>query len=673
MGAPMPPYILVVESDPDLQRRIGDALREAQYELASEAEGSWAKRSLAVRAPDAVVLDTRLADGSGFAVADALRADAETKGVPIFFVASGHRGAAHRTEARRRYAPAEYLPTPLDVDRLLAQVLEAVPPRPAVDPAVAVPNYPAARLADAAQRLERRQVEAEAEALAAGRPDLRGSLARVPFARVLRRIYLDHLTGALLLERARMKKIVRFDDGYPISVRSNVLAECLGQILLSNRLISRDALDESLRRMKAERKQQGRILVEMGALSPYNLERALAAQAQAKFFELFGWRDGAFSFTEGPEPQSTAGTTTVGFDRPPAALILEGVRRYYDEARQRAVLGRFAGQFVAPSPDPLRRLQDITTDPAEQCLVQALDGSRRLEALLAEAPVAEPRARLLVVAMAEAGMIEPARAPARRTDARPPAREAAPAPAPPRAPTPPPRSGGAPRPSPAGSHEDLLGLLEAMRARTHFEVLGVAESATPAEIDGAYEALARRYHPDRFRDRPPEVRTIALKIFDRLGEAQVTLRDAGRRRRYVGRLARDREERPAEEGAPAGVEKVYFTGVEHLRARRYREAVAAFRQAVALAPTQASYRGALGWAIYRDAPADPNAVEAGLAELRQAVALDGHDPWVRISLGRFYAETGWPDEAIVEFERALALHPGLSEIEDEIRRLRGSA
>jgi hypothetical protein len=51
--------------------------------------------------------------------------------------------------------------------------------------------------------------------------------------------------------------------------------------------------------------------------------------------------------------------------------------------------------------------------------------------------------------------------------------------------------------------------------------------------------------------------------------------------------------------------------------------------------------------------------------------MEPGNPWVRISLGRFFAETGYPDDAIAEFEVALKLNPGLADIEEEIRRLRG--
>jgi CheY-like chemotaxis protein len=651
----MPPYLLVIESDPELQQRIGDTLRQAHYELSAETDAAWAKRSLLVRPPDGVILDTHLSDGSGFAVAEELRRDPDTRTVPIFFVASRYRGASHQAETRRRFAPAEYLTTPLDLDSLLATVLEMVPP---TDPGAGpdpIADYPSGPLTDAAQRRERKVVEAAARELSDIDPDLRGSLAYQPFARILQRIYADRLTGALLLMRESVKKIVYFVDGYPASVRSNTLGECLGQILLQQKLISRQTLDESLQRMKADKKHQGTVLVEMGALSPYNLTRALVAQMEAKFYEIFSWRSGDFAFKEG----KGAPDEPVHLERAPAALILEGIRRHYDQERVRSVLAAFAGQYVAPSRDALRRLQDITADAGERRFIESLDGSLRLEAALAASPVPIQRARLLLVAMSEAGMIEPSRS-KRATETR---RVV---------------SDGAGQPEQKG-REELAAVFETMRNQTHFQVLGVAADASAGDVDAAYEELAREYHPDQFRARPDDVRSLGLRIFDRLGEAQVVLRDTNRRRKYQAQLEREKTQLQDGDSAPFmqressgdAAEQVYFAGVEHLRARRYREAVQAFRQAASLSPGQASYRGALGWALFRQAPADIDAIQAGLTELRRAVQMEPTNPWVRISLGRFFAETGYPDDAISEFEVALRLNPGLADIEEEIRRLRG--
>src|SRR3954466_1259820 len=119
----MPAYLLVVESDPELQRRVGEALRDGPYEVAAETESSWAKRSIAVRTPDAVILDTTLSDGSGFLLAEELRKDPETRETPIVFLASRRfRGANHKSVAVRRYAPATYLMAPADLEQLRGEL-----------------------------------------------------------------------------------------------------------------------------------------------------------------------------------------------------------------------------------------------------------------------------------------------------------------------------------------------------------------------------------------------------------------------------------------------------------------------------------------------------------------------------------------------------------------------
>jgi curved DNA-binding protein CbpA/CheY-like chemotaxis protein len=658
----MSPYVLVVESDPEMQRRIGDTLSEAHYALAAEAEIGWAKRSMLIQPPDAVIVDTHLPDGSGFTLAEDIRRTPETEHAPIFFVASTHRGASHAAEARRRFAPAEYLSTPLDVSRLLALLLEIVPPKEVtLEPLV--PNYPGAAILDLEEKRERRDVESVAKSVGAGDPALRGSLVRQPFAHLLQRIYAGRLTGALLLTSDKVKKIIYVENGYPVAVRSNDPTECLGQILLEQRMISGETLAESLRKMKASNKRQGELLVEMGALSPYNLSRALVLQMEAKLLEVFSWREGRFAFKKG----QPAHDQPVRLERTPAALILEGIRRSYDAERMRSVLDPYTGLFLMPSPDRRQRLQDITADPNEQRFVESLDGTVKYEAALATTMIPTDRARLLLVAMAEAGMIVPShQAASKPTDA---VEELQPL------------VDSQPHLAAGGrTREDLAAILEVMHHQTHFEVLALDREATQAEVDTAYQVRARDFHPDRFRTRTEGVRVVAERIFERLEEAHAVLSDSTARRRYVAQLDKNRPKSPSadETAAPSEspqvvAERIYFQGVAHLRARRYRAAAEAFLQATALAPGQASYRSALGWALYRQAPADPRAVAAGLGELLRAADSDPKNPWSRVSLGRFYAETGMPDEAIRIFEEVLHMSPGLSDIEEEIRRLKGAS
>jgi DNA-binding response OmpR family regulator/tetratricopeptide (TPR) repeat protein len=697
-------YVLIVESDPELQRRIGDALREGQYELASEAEGKWAQRSVAVRAPDAVVIDTQLSDGDGFRLAEELRKDPDTRDAPIFFIASSHRGASHRAEARRRFAPAEYLEAPLDTSSLLALLLQALPPGTGTGDAAANPPHPAQApdvaqlvaaldgvLTDPVQQRERRKVERVAKTIAGEKLELQGTLKRVPFARLLRRLYAQKASGSLLLLRDASKdatkKIVAFEGGYPVSVKSNVLAECLGQILVSRKLITEKALGDSITRMKTEKRQQGQILVEMGALSPYNLQRALVEQVETKLLEVFAWPDGKFMFKESDASlEDTSPGQSLRLERPPAALVFEGIRRHYDDARQRAVLDAYVRQAVELNPDPVLRLQDVTTDPTELAYINSIDGTESIAEILARAPIAEGEARLLLVALSEAGMITHAEGPSAR-------RRGAPSPA---AATPSPPSGVVAAVAPHQNSGALSGgqlsmVAETVRTQDYFWTLGIERDAAQADVDRAYDAHARSFHPDRYRASSDEDRKLAQEIFERLGEAHRTLRDAGRRRSYIHKIDRgtDRATPGADhvadvsgviEAAPApavssasnaAARALYEAGVEHLRARRHHEAVEAFRQAARLVPNEAEFRASLGWALFREAPADARAGRAALAELRRAVQLDARNRRAAEYLAQIYAQTGQPELAIQELERLLQLDPTAHDAAEELRRLRG--
>ena len=122
-------------------------------------------------------------------------------------------------------------------------------------------------LRDPVQQLESHEVEHHAKSLAAEKTDFTDNLKHLPFPRLLQRLYARRATGSLLLLHGGTKKIVSFVEGYPVAVRSNLLSECLGQILLSQKMISPQVLAESVRRMQKEKRRQGEILVEMGALS----------------------------------------------------------------------------------------------------------------------------------------------------------------------------------------------------------------------------------------------------------------------------------------------------------------------------------------------------------------------------------------------------------------------
>ncbi|HEX3694832.1 MAG TPA: DUF4388 domain-containing protein [Polyangia bacterium] len=677
-------YVLIVERDPDLQRKIGEALRDAGYEHGSEADVAWAHRSIAGRAPDAVIVGELPADGAAFRFAEELRRAPDSRRTPIVFVSGRARGASHRAEARRRYSPAACLEGALDPAELLAALATLI--APLLPPPPLLVQSPAPPVAgDPEQQRERRDVERRAKRLDAS-AELRGTLRRTSFAHLLQKLYAQRASGSLLLRRQETKKIVGFQGGYLLSVRSNVLAECLGQILVSQKLITEQALASSVARMQREKRRQGEILVELGALSPYNLQRALVEQIEAKLFEIFSWRDGNFMFKEGTLPAD--GSRPL--ERSPAALILEGVRRFYDSARQDAVLASLDNHPLRLSPDPVLRLQEMTSDSSELGFIRSINGSARLPAILGNAALSREKARSLIVALHEAGMIEVVEGPpARRRSLA----SSAGHPVTSRSGSPPPVV-ARPVSSGGGPYEGVQLSLVAMALRTQspFWALGVEPDASPGDVDRAYETLARRFHADRYRHAGADDRRTAREIFNRLGEAYSILRDPNRQRPPAAKADESAEPRApsarrkssdssgtssvsgsfatGDSLSTTAVRAIYDAGIDHLRSRRHHEAVEAFRQAARLSPGQADFRAALGWALFREAPADARAGRAALAELRRALQIDGRNRQAMQYLAQIYEQTAQPDLAIKELEKILALDPSANEAADELRRLR---
>src|SRR5436190_4065643 len=68
----------------------------------------------------------------------------------------------------------------------------------------------------------------------------------------------------------------------------------------------------------------------------------------------------------------------------------------------------------------------------------------------------------------------------------------------------------------------------------YFQILKVGQNASPGEIKAAYYRESRLYHPDRFSTLPAsELKDNIGKIYKRINEAYVCLRDDTKRTKYI--------------------------------------------------------------------------------------------------------------------------------------------
>jgi len=216
-----------------------------------------------------------------------------------------------------------------------------------------------------------------------------------PFAELLAELDRSRGTGALLLRRNKIKKIVYFREGTPHSIKSNLLSESLGRLLVRERFISETEYQESLKQMMASGRRQGAVLVDMGCISQQNLQYALGLQMRAKLLEVFSWSSGEYQFN----PEAALPSEGMALDLSTTALIYEGTRACLDEQRLRTQLGSVDGLHVG--------LTREATDPShkkglgdeERAVFAAIDGQKKVSELKALDLLAESELERLLYAM----------------------------------------------------------------------------------------------------------------------------------------------------------------------------------------------------------------------------------------------------------------------------------
>jgi len=709
---------LVVEDDSGIASLVKDALEGAGFQVMVEKDGDWALKALSRRLPDLMVTDLLLPTLPGFDLLERLRAMPGGGQVPVIVMSGIYRSARHKRIAKDTYKVVASFDKPFKVEELITAAKDAVgmaAPKKRLPPSAAIPGrVPKAKrdviddpLADFDTRLEKAAVE-KADAAFPAERSVRGNLKHKRFPEVLAQLYRVKASGALLLRRGRIKKIVYLKDGYPIFVKSNLLSECLGRILVREKMITEDECERSLELLPTSNgKQQGTVLIEMGALSPHNLVFGLQLQLEQKLFDVFSWPDGDYQFNARVEVPTQA----IHLDMSLASIVYEGVRRKFSDEQVKDLLEPFIDLYLGVHPEPSHRFQDLPLEADERTLVALIDGRRIMRDVIDRSGLPAPVARQLVYALMAAEMVQPQRraakepvplaAPARPSSSSSAAAgsaaasgSTAPSSTPP--PLPKKKASEAPplkKPSPGGEPSLVPGALvevvgiDELRARlverarllkrqNHFEALGVSQRASIDEVQRAYFALARELHPDRLRRAadgavPADARALAEQINHQLTTAFETLSDERRRAEYRARLDQGHKTAVSEDlSRLLGAEGRFRKGETALESGRYHDAARHFEEAVALYPDEGEFQASLAWSLYQQAPDDPVVQADCIVRLQRAVDLAPRWDRAWLWLGRVLQRSGRPGEALKQFERALHCNPDNREAQAELK-LRG--
>src|SRR5450432_293427 len=161
-----------------------------------------------------------------------------------------------------------------------------------------------------------------------------GKLADSDVAAHLGRLYLQRLTGRLVLRKGAVEKVIFFDRGAPILGTSGDPDDRMGEMLVRQGRLTAAQLERASAGAPRVERRLGVVLVERGFIKPTELSVVVRRHFEEIIHSVFGWEEGEWSLGPGQPDQEI-----VLLDEHPAAIILAGIRRKYGAARLLRCLG----------------------------------------------------------------------------------------------------------------------------------------------------------------------------------------------------------------------------------------------------------------------------------------------------------------------------------------------
>ena len=491
--------------------------------------------------------------------------------------------------------------------------------------------------------------------------EMEGQLSAHPLGELISEISEKGFSGALRIERERIRAVVYFEQGALVYATSNLrvhrLAEYLHQQGLTGAAFNEAASDVAI----AEE------LLAKGLLTRQRLDELLTELVTSIMRVMLLWTDGAWGF-DGRARLSESIQVKVATQQ----LLLEATRRLdLNVAAARFSHGGEEIILALNPPDGLNLL------PTEGFLLSRVEDKISLDDFIALSGLPEPDAKQVIYGLLMAGLLK-------RQFWQPAFRTAPPqiesdktkSDATSKAPVPPAKT-----PTPAEAIPDPRRELDAFLERlasasNHYEVLNVSLAADLPEIKRVYHTIARNFHPDRFHDLAGSFAHTRLQSgFARVTQAYESLTNPELRAAYDAHMRalkkiRETHEPLVRTGATAtpsqgAGESENGNDVFQLAEKRFQEGAAALQQgqtnaatscfsaAARLAPKEAKYRAYFG----RSLAANPKTRREAENELQAAVKLDPANASYHVMLAVLYRDLGFSRRAASEVERALALDP----------------
>jgi tetratricopeptide (TPR) repeat protein len=504
-------------------------------------------------------------------------------------------------------------------------------------------------------------------------------IAKVPFAVLLVAHHAAGTTGTLRARRGPVDKRVVLERGHPVDCRSNLVHETLSRYLAAIGRLSEETAIACLSKATAKGVRVGEVLIADGLLDAAELTRILQQNLAKKLLDLFTWPDGEVTVEVGPG----RGDSTLKVKVP--QLVLTGITRFMPQAAVERAIHPFGGLLLARHPNAGGLASELRLASREQSVLAALGRPARMEELMSAVGIgAEELSRSLLALLVLELVVqadrlrelerEPTAAapppPAPLPD-RVPATEAAPTPQAPEPARPGPAvaataAADAPAPLDEQQRSDALNRVSQLyldhRQKDAFDLLGIEDDATEADIDRAYIDFAREFSPWRFE--APGLRLVAdyaRELFLAGAHAYGLLVDAEKRSEL--RIRRSIRREDAARAARAAYHRIetdlldpalqFRKGMALKEGGKLRAALQQLEFAADCDPQNGTYRAEAAHCRFLLSPGSEG--KTALEELREAQRVDPKSVEALMYHAEIAAQLGLFEEAEASLRRAARL------------------
>jgi hypothetical protein len=234
------------------------------------------------------------------------------------------------------------------------------------------------------------------------RPILQGDLSKIQLPDVLSFMAMIRESGKLVVRREQLERSIHWKEGEIVFASSSSPEHSLGQFLLRNGKITQGQYEESKRRVTPQLRH-GKLLVQMGAISPKDLWWGVKNHVLEVIYSLFGWKDGEFAFYDSSEDLAQE-RIVLQINTP--AVIMEGIRRLDESERIREKIPNLEVVFTK-IPAGTAELAGLDLNEGEIAVYNTIDGRLNVRELTGRSELTEFEVTRILFQLLSARLIEP--------------------------------------------------------------------------------------------------------------------------------------------------------------------------------------------------------------------------------------------------------------------------